>query len=127
MKGEIENLVTDVIYSKSNIKFSVKLKRKSESQIRDENWQPIFQAITEETNKKFEEYREFAYFFHPEPLQIIIKTDLHKSKWFWNSDKKVEQIEKYVKDEIQLKREELSIEEIPYEIVIRSKDNKKLN
>ncbi|MGE8080958.1 hypothetical protein [Peribacillus loiseleuriae] len=127
VKEEIKNLVGDAVSSKTNITFDVKVNRKSENEIRDEKWQPIFQAITEETNKKFEEYRGFAYSFHPKPLQIIIKTDLHKSKWFWNSDKKVEQIESYVNEIIKLKREELSVEEIPYEIIIRSKDNKKLN
>ncbi|QBP43098.1 hypothetical protein E2636_13225 [Paenisporosarcina antarctica] len=126
VKGEISKLVADAISSKTTIYFDVKVNRKSENDSRDEKWHPIFTSIREETDKKFEEYKGFAYSFHPEPLQIIIKTDLNKSKW-WNSNKKVNEIEKYVQEIIKLKREELVIEEIPYEIIIRGKKNKKLN
>ena len=45
----------------------------------------------------------------------------------WNSDKKVKEIEKYVQEIIKLKRQELLIEEIPYEIIVRGEKNKKLN
>lgn len=126
VKGEISKLVADALSSKTNINFEVKVNKRSENEIRDEKWHPIFTTIREETDKKFEEYKGFSYSFHPEPLQIIIKTDLDKSKW-WNSDKKVNEIEKYVQEIIKLKREELLIDEIPYEIIIRGKKNKKLN
>jgi len=127
VKDEISNLVADAISSKTNMNFDVKVTRRSENEVRDEKWHPLFTTIREETDKKFEEYKGFAYSFHPEPLQIIIKTDLDKSKWWWNSDKKVKEIENYVQEIIELKREELVIEEIPYEIIIRGKKSKKLN
>ncbi|MDI2589175.1 hypothetical protein OR571_19245 [Psychrobacillus sp. NEAU-3TGS] len=126
-KGEIQQLISSAIFSKTNMNFDVKITRKSENDIRDEKWQPIFDAIREETDKKFDEYKGFAYSFHPEPLQIIIKTDIPNSKWAWISNKKVEQIETYVHDIIELKREELAVEELPYEVIIRGKDHKRLN
>lgn len=125
--NETEKLIANSIFSKTNMNFKVLIKEKSKSQIRDQEWQPIFSAIREETEKEFEEYQGFAYSFHPEPLQIIIKTDLEKPKWFWQSNKKVKQITNYVDKIIELKRGELSIEEIPYEIIIRDKDSKKIN
>ncbi|TQR12963.1 hypothetical protein FG383_12850 [Psychrobacillus soli] len=127
VKNDIQQLVSNVVFSNTKINFQVKITRKSENDIRDEKWQPIFSAIREETDKKFDEYRGFAYSFHPEPLQIIIKTDLRESKWAWNSNKKAEQIVKYVDEIIELKREELSVEELPYEVIIRSKDNKQVD
>ena len=127
VKDEINLLVADAVSSKTKINYEVKVNRRSENEIRDEKWHPIFTTIREETDKKFGEYKGFAYSFHPEPLQIIIKTDLSESKWWWNSDKKVKEIEKYVQKIIKLKRDELLIEEIPYEIIIRGKDKKKLN
>ncbi|MFJ5770064.1 hypothetical protein [Psychrobacillus sp. NPDC093180] len=126
-KDEIQLLISSAIFSKTNMNFDVKVTRKSENEIRDEKWQPIFDAIREETDKKFDEYKGFAYSFHPEPLQIIIKTDLIDSTWAWISNKKVEQIEKYVHDIIDLKREELAVEELPYEVIIRGKNHKRLN
>ncbi|GGK09056.1 hypothetical protein GCM10007063_34350 [Lentibacillus kapialis] len=124
--GELEKRITNAILSKTNMKYTVKLKKKSEREIKNQEWHPIFAAIREETNKKFNEYRGFASSFHPQPLQIIIKTKINNS-WFGNSDEKVKQIEYYVDKIIELKREELSIEEIPYDIIIRDKNNKKIN
>lgn len=123
---ELEKIIDQTIHSKTDIDFTVKIRKKSESAIRDQDWQPIFNAIREETNKRFKEYRGFAYSFHPEPLQIIIKTNINSSKWFGNSDKKINQITEYVDKIIELKREELSIEEIPYEIIIRDKNDKEV-
>ncbi|EPD53799.1 hypothetical protein HMPREF1210_00622 [Paenisporosarcina sp. HGH0030] len=127
MKNEIRILVADAVSSKTNINFDVKVNRRSENEIRDEKWHPVFTSVREETAKNFEEFKGFAYSFHPEPLQIIIKTDLEKSKWWWNSDEKVKEIEKHVLEIIKLKSEELLIEEIPHEIIISGKENKKLN
>jgi hypothetical protein len=124
--SELEKLISNAILSKTNMNYTVKLKKKSESEIRNQEWQPILTAITEETNKKFKEYRGFAYSFHPQPLQIIIKTKINNS-WFGNSDEKVKKIENYVDKIIELKIKELSIKEIPYEIIIRDKNNKKVN
>ncbi|MBM7608446.1 hypothetical protein JOD29_001691 [Lysinibacillus composti] len=126
-KEALEKHIADTIYIKTKQNFTVNIQKKSENQIRDQEWQPIFTSIMDETKKEFDEYRGFAYSFHPEPLQIIIKTNLEKPKWFWNSDEQVKQITKYVEKIIELKREELSIKEIPYEIIIRDKHNKKMN
>ncbi|MFS0875256.1 hypothetical protein [Solibacillus isronensis] len=59
-------------------------------------------------------------------MQIIIKTNIDSPKWFGNSDKKVDQITEYIDKIIELKREELSIEEIPYEIIIWDKNDKEV-
>lgn len=123
---DLEKIIDQTILSKTDLEYTVKIQKKSESAIRDQQWQPIFSAISEETNKRFKEYRGFAYSFHPEPLQIIIKTNIHSSKWFGNSDKKINQITEYVDKIIELKREELSIEEIPYEIIIRDKNDREI-
>lgn len=126
-KNEIEKLIASSVYSHTNMNFKVFIKEKSKSKIKDQEWQPVFSAIRDETKKQFEDYRGFAYSFHPEPLQIIIKTDLVKPKGFWKSSKKVKQITMYVNKIIELKREELSFEEIPYEIIIWDKNNKEMN
>ena len=126
-KEALEKHIADTIYIKTKQNFTVKIQKKSENQIRDQEWQPLFTSIMDETKKEFEEYRGFAYSFHPEPLQIIIKTNLEKPKWFWNSNEEAKQITNYVEKIIELKREELNIEEIPYEIIIRDKHNKKMN
>lgn len=127
VRDEIKKLVSNATFLNKKINIEVSVKRRSENEIRDEQWQPIFSAIIEETDKKFKEYRGFAYSFHPKPLQIIIKTNLPKSKWYWNSNKKIVQIEDYVNEIIKIKMKELSVEEIPYEIIIRNRDNKKIN
>ena len=123
---EVEKVINQTILSKTEFDYTAKLRKKSKSAIRDQEWRPIFGAIREETNKRFEEYRGFAYSFHPEPLQIIIKTNIDSPKWFGNSDKKVDQITEYIDKIIELKREELSIEEIPYEIIIWDKNDKEV-
>lgn len=126
-KNEIEKLIANSVYSNTSMNFKIFIKEKSKSKIKDQEWQPVFSAIRDETKKEFKEYSGFAYSFHPEPLQIIIKTGLEKPKGFWQSNKKVKQLIDYVDKIIELKREELSIEEIPYEIIIRDKNNNKLN
>lgn len=123
---ELEKMIDQTILSKTELDYTVRIRKKSESAIRDQEWQPIIGAIIEETNKKFEEYRGFAYSFHPEPLQIIIKTNIDSPKWFGNSDKKINQMIEYVDQIIELKREELSIEEIPYKIIIMDKNDKEV-
>lgn len=123
-KDELEKFIAHTIFSKTNMSFTVKIRKMGENQIRDQIWQPVFTTIREETKNEFVEYRGFAYSFHPEPLQIIIKTDLEKSKWLIGSNRKAKQIKKYVDKIIELKRQELSIEKIPYEIIIRDKNDK---
>lgn len=123
---KIEEIIAQKIPYKLNANIEVKFQKISKSTLQDQEWQPIFDAIRVETEKKFEEYKGFAYSFHPEPLQIIIKTELDTPKWFRNSNRKANQIKKYVQKIIDLKREELSIKEIPYEIIVRDKNSKKI-
>lgn len=122
---KIEELIAQKMLSNSNTNLEVKFKEIG-STLLDQEWQPIFEAIRVETEKKFEEYKGFAYSFHPEPLQIIIKTDLDTPKWFRNSNRKANQMKKYVHKIINLKQEELSIKEIPYEIIVEDKNTKKI-
>lgn len=126
-REEIEELIENAIFSKTSRRFTVTIKEENKNQILDQQWQPIFSAIIDETRKEFKEYRGFAYSFHPKPLQIIIKTNLDNRKWFGNSDRAINQIENYIEKIITLKRAELAIEEIPYEIIIRDKDDKQVN
>ena len=125
-KQAIQKLVSDTMYAKTNIVFNVTVRTWMAAERLDNEWQPILSAIREAADQKFEEYRGFAYSFSPAPLQIIIKTDLKKSKKSSNF-KKVEQIEEYVEGIIALKREELAVENLPYKIIVRSKDNETLN
>jgi len=120
-KDELEKLIANAIFSQTNLEFEVELRKKSESEIRDQEWQPVFDTIRVETEKEFTEYRGFGYSFHPKPLQIIIKTNIEKP------NKKVRQIKKYVDKIIELKRDELLMEEIPYKIIIRDIKDKNLN
>ncbi|KOS69827.1 hypothetical protein AEA09_10345 [Lysinibacillus contaminans] len=122
----VQELVSDSVYSKTNILFDVTVRTKSVAERLDEEWQPIFNVIRIKTDEQFEEYRDFAYSFSPAPLQIIIKTHLKNSKGDSNLER-VERIEEYVEGIIEKKREELSIEDLSYKIIVLSKENEKLN
>lgn len=123
VKNQIEKHVHDVIYAKKHEKFEVEVKRESEDEIKGQNWQPIFTAVMEETHKKFKETNGFAYSFHPKPLEIILKTSLSKGE---ETEEQAERIEEYARQVVELKRKELSVEAMPYKIIIRDKDHKKL-
>ncbi|UOR13752.1 hypothetical protein [Halobacillus amylolyticus] len=127
VKEDIERLVHDTVSAKKGLDYPVKVERRSEAEIRDMKWSPIFHSIMEETDKKFDKVSGFAYSFHPKPLQIIIKTSLSDGWFSWGVKKQAEEIEKYVKQVIEIKREELSIEKIPYKIIIRGTKANKLN
>lgn len=118
-------LVHDTIYSKKYLAYKVKVTRRSESEIRDMKWHPIFRSIMQETDKQFHEVTGFASSFHPKPLEIIIKTSLSGKES--SSKRSAEKIEEYVKQVIQIRRKELSVKKIPYEVIVRSKENTKLN
>ncbi|MFD2924703.1 hypothetical protein [Halobacillus naozhouensis] len=127
VKEDIEKIVHDTIYAKKGLNYTVKVTRRSEAEMRDMKWSPIFRAIMEEADKRFEEVTGFAYSFHPEPLQIIIKTSLSDRWYSWGTKEQAAKIEKYVKKIIEIKREELSIKKIPYKVLIRDKKGDKLN
>lgn len=118
-------LVHDTIYSKKYLAYKVKVTRRSELEIRDMKWHPIFRSIMQETDKQFHEVTGFASSFHPKPLEIIIKTSLPGKES--SSKRSAEKIEEYVKQVIQIRRKELSVKKIPYEVIVRSKENTKLN
>ncbi|MDM5455423.1 DUF4179 domain-containing protein [Peribacillus simplex] len=123
VKNQIEKQVHDVIYAKKHEKYEVEVKRESEDEIKDQNWQPIFTAVMEETHKKFKVTNGFAYSFHPKPLEIILKTSLSKGE---ENKEQAERIEEYARQVVEIKRKELSVEAIPYKIIIRDKEHKKL-
>ncbi len=125
-REEVQERIEDTVYSKTNVSFNVLIRSKSEKELRDEKWGPIFRAIYEKTEEEFVEYRGFAYSFSPEPLQIIIKTHLQDNKSTSNLEK-IEQIEEYVDEIIKQKIKELSVKELPFKIIVRSKDNEDLN
>ena len=49
---DLEKIIDQTILSKTDLEYTVKIQKKSESAIRDQQWQPIFSAISEETNKR---------------------------------------------------------------------------
>ena len=124
-KQEVQELVSDTVYLKTNILFNVTVRTKSVAELLDEEWQPIFSAIRIKTDEQFEEYRGFAYSFFPAPMQIIIETHLKNTIGDSNLER-VEKIEEFVEGIIEKKREELSIEDLPYKIIVLSKENEEL-
>lgn len=124
--ARVEKLIKDTVFTKTDVAFNVTLRPQTKEEIRDSQWSPIFQAVIDETEKKFKEYRGFAYSFSPEPLQIIIKTDLRDNKSTSNREK-IEAIEQYANQIIERKIEELTVEKIAYKIIIRNNDNEEIN
>ncbi|MCM3388280.1 hypothetical protein M3649_09055 [Ureibacillus chungkukjangi] len=122
----VQEQIQETVYSKTNVDFKVTLRSQTKTEIRDNSWQPIFNDVTQEMEKQFEEYRGFGYSFSPEPLQIIIKTDLKNNKSTSNLEK-INEIQQFVTSRVEQKIEELAVEEIPYKIIIRSKENDDLN
>ncbi len=122
----VQKLIKDTVNSKTGVDFNVTLRSQTKEEIRDTKWLPIFDAVAEKIEEGFEEYRGFGYSFSPEPLQIIIKTNLKENKGSANQEK-IEEIEQYASKIIEEKIKELSIEKIPYKIIIRSQEHKDLN
>ncbi|MEG0473343.1 MAG: hypothetical protein RR588_13500, partial [Solibacillus sp.] len=58
-KEEIEELIANSIFLNTNKRYTVTMTEQSKSQIVDQQWQPIFSAIIDETSKEFKEYRGF--------------------------------------------------------------------
>ncbi|MRH41368.1 hypothetical protein GH741_01615 [Aquibacillus halophilus] len=130
-KDKIKAVAEDSIASITKEIFEVNVTRKSAEEKLEQQWSPIFHVVSNLAERKFAEYRGFAYSFHPAPLQIIIKTNIEKPSWFekWVSktDERVVEIENYVEEIIAVKKEQLQVTDIPYEIIIRGKDEQKLN
>lgn len=124
--ARVEKLIKDTVFTKTDVAFNVTLRPQTKEEIRDSQWSPIFQAVIDETEKKFKEYRGFAYSFSPEPLQIIIKTDLRDNKSTSNREK-IKAIEQYANQIIERKIEELTVEKIAYKIIIRNNNNEEIN
>lgn len=124
-KKAIEKLIHNTIYSKKKVDYNVKVDKRTEAQLTEEKWYPILGSIREETHKNFDKVTGLAHSFNPTPLKITVKTSLSKG---WTSNIKAKQIEMYVHEIIDIKREELSLlKEEPYKIIIRDKRNEKLN
>lgn len=124
-KQEVQERVSDTVYSKTNILFDVTVRTKSTAERLEEKWQPILSAIRIKTDEQFDEYREFAYSFSTAPLQIIIKTHLENTRESSNMER-VEKMKEYVEGIIVKKREELLIDDLPYKIIVLSKENEEL-
>lgn len=67
----------------------------------------------------------FAYSFHPAPLQIIIKTSIKVSDK--DADEKVRIIEETINEFLSSEDIQSKIDGEPYEIIIRSKDQQRIN
>ncbi|WP_100011259.1 DUF4179 domain-containing protein [Lentibacillus sediminis] len=123
VKDDIEKQVHDAIKSQKGLEYEVEVTRLTEAEIRTQNWQPIFASVMEETHKKFNEVTGFAFSFHPKPLQIILKTSLSDGE---QDEKVAEEIAKYANQVVEIKRDELSVDKIPYKIIIRDKEQESL-
>lgn len=97
-----------------------------EQKEKEAKWHRIFPAIYEGLSAK-KEYKVtgFAFSFHPEPLQIIIKTSINKSDK--DAAEKVHLIERTIIEFLQSQEIKSKIEGEPYELIIRSKDKRRLN
>ncbi|MFF5994709.1 hypothetical protein AAGS61_08095 [Lysinibacillus sp. KU-BSD001] len=115
---QLQQLVAEAVYAQTNKDFSITIRTKSDEERLDEEWQPIFTIIGNETEKNFEAYRGFAYSFSPAPLEIIIKTHLSHS-----AQQQAKEIKAFVAALIEQHRQVLSVEDIPYEIIIRDEDH----
>jgi hypothetical protein len=119
--GILKEKIENALQKENVLDLSIKVKKRNESEIRDEEWRPIFTSIMQVSSDKFTEVNGFAYSFHPAPLEIIIKTSL------MNDEKdQAEKINEYVKQIIDVKKKELSVKDIPYKIIIRDKQHNKV-
>ncbi|MBM7553472.1 hypothetical protein [Thalassobacillus pellis] len=127
-KTKIKRMVEEAIWKEKALKVKVKVKKTSKTEKLEMKWHPIFRSVREEIGKKFDVVNGFGTSFHPSPLQIIIKTDLSQAWWsLWGTKREAKEIEDYVLQVIQLKREDLNVEEIPFKIIIRDKNHKAIN
>ncbi|OZU88893.1 hypothetical protein CIL03_07680 [Virgibacillus indicus] len=124
-KEMLEKRIHDQIFSKYQIDYTITINTKSDEEIREEKWHPIFTTIREEMNKQFDEVTGFAHSFQPKPLQIIIKTSLPSGNQ--ESKKLAGNMEAYVHGIIKIKSGEASLEKEAYRIIIKNKDQEKLN
>lgn len=125
-KQEVQELVANRVYLKTNILFDVTVRTKNMAERLEENWQPIISIIKIKADDQFDEYRGLAYMFSPGAVQIMIKTHLKNSKEP-STIERVERIKEYVAEIITEKREALLLEDIPYEIRVLSKENEVIN
>jgi hypothetical protein len=123
IKHDLEDNIQRAIDEESDLKYKVVIDRISQIEKAERDWYPILDSIMNETNKNFTEVRGFAYSFHPQPLQIIIKTSLKQGE---EGKDKAALIEEYTQKVTEIKRKELGLEKIPYIIIIRDKKHDKL-
>jgi hypothetical protein len=118
IRNDLKDNIQKAIYEVSDLKYKVIIDRVTQIEKTESEWYPIFDSIMNETQKNFTEVRGFAYSFHPQPLQIIIKTTLKKGK---EGKEKAAVIEEYAQSVTEIKRIEMGLEKIPYVIIIRDK------
>lgn len=122
-KMDVEKRIHNAIDAKMNVDYTIEISEESQAEIRDENWQPIFSTVMAEAHKKYNVVTGFAYSFHPKPLEIILKTSLSQGE----EDKRMaEKIAIYAKEVVKVKRNKLSVDKIPYKMIIRDKNQEKL-
>jgi hypothetical protein len=122
-KNDLKKTIQKAIEEENKLNYKVEIDRITKIEKTENEWYPVFDSIINETQKNFTEVSGFAYSFHPQPLQIIIKTSLKKGK---EGKEKAAVIEEYTKSVIEIKRKEMVLEKIPYVIVIRDKKHETL-
>jgi translation elongation factor EF-1beta len=123
VENDLKETIRKAIMEKNELNYKVELDRITEIEKTENEWYPIFDSIINETQKNFTEVTGFAYSFHPQPLQIIIKTSLSKGK---EGKEQAAVIEEYTRSVTEIKRVELGLENIPYVIIVRDKNHKTL-
>jgi Domain of unknown function (DUF4179) len=123
IKNNLEDNIQRALDEESDLQYKVVVDRVPQIKKTESDWYPIFDSIMNETNKNFTEVRGFAYSFHPQPLQIIIKTSLRKGK---EGKDQAAVIEEYAHKVTEIKRKEMGLEKIPYIIIIRDQKHDKL-
>jgi hypothetical protein len=123
VKKDLVVTIQKAISKENELNYKVELGRVTEIEKTENSWYPIFDSVIDETQKNFTEVTGFAYSFHPQPLQIIIKTSLSKGK---EGKEKAAVIGEYTRSVTEIKRETLGLERIPYIIIVRDNEHKTL-
>jgi hypothetical protein len=118
VKNNLKKIIKRAIAKENKLNYKVELDRITDIEKTENDWYPVFDSISNETQKNFSEVTGFAYSFHPQPLQIIIKTSLKKGE---EGKENAAIIEEYTKSVTEIKRKEIGLEKIPYVIIIRDK------
>ena len=125
--NEIKDVMTEILNDRGIEKYTIEINRINlQKQEKEAQWGELFPVIYEGLSSKKEyQVTGFAYSFDPAPLQIIIKTSIHVSDR--EADAKVRLIEETIEEFLESKEIQQKIGGDPYIIIIRDKEQNKIN